>query len=153
MKIITSIFITILTTIGSLEVFEIKNTTHLNDRYNVKVVIEGVRSEKGKLVLAIFKDQDGFKNRKPIKRIELIKSELEGNEIVLNLDPGTYGFSVLDDENENNKMDYNFIGMPKEGFGFSNYYHKGLSKPHFDKFKFKINNKKIKLIAIQLRYV
>jgi uncharacterized protein (DUF2141 family) len=152
MKIITSVFITILTTIGSLEVFEIKNTTHLNDRYNVKVVIEGVRSEKGKLVLAIFKDQEGFKNRKPIKRVELIKSELEGNEFVLNLDPGTYGISVLDDENENNKMDYNFIGMPKEGFGFSNYYHKGLSKPHFDKFKFKINSNKIKLIDIQLRY-
>lgn len=152
MKIITSVFITIFC-IGSLDVFEIKNTVRLNDNYNVKVVINGMRSEKGKLVLAIFKDQEGFKNRKPIKRVELNKSELEGNEIVLKLNPGTYGFSVLDDENENNKMDYNFIGIPKEGFGFSNYYHKGLSKPHFDKFKFEIINNKIKLIAIQLRYL
>lgn len=136
-----------------LDVFEIKNTLRLNDDYNVKVVINGIRSEKGKLVLAIFKDQESFINRKPIKRVELNKSELERNEIVLKLNPGTYGFSVLDDENENNKMDYNFIGIPKEGFGFSNYYHKGLSKPHFDKFKFKINNNKIKLIDIQLRYL
>ncbi len=151
MKIIINVFITIFC-IGSLNVFEIKNTAPLKNDYNVKVVINGIRSEKGKLVLAIFKDQEGFKNRKPIKRVELNKSELEGNEIVLKLNPGIYGLSVLDDENENNKMDYNFIGMPKEGFGFSNYYHKGLSKPHFDKFKFEIIKNKIKLIDIQLRY-
>ena len=151
MKIIISAFITILS-IGSLEVFEIKNT-HLNEPYNVKVVIEGVRSEKGKLVLAVFKDQEGFKNKRPIKRVELNKSELEGSEIVLSLDKGNYGISVLDDENNNNKMDYSFIGIPKEGFGFSNYYHKGLSKPHFDKFKFEINNTSVELIEIRLRYL
>ena len=152
MKILIIVFISIFC-IGSLDVFEIKNTICLNDDYNVKVVITGIRSEKGKLVLGVFKDQDGFKHRKPIKRIELNKSELEGNDIVLKLNPGIYGLSVLDDENENNKMDYNFFGIPKEGFGFSNYYHKGLSKPHFDKFKFKIDENKIKLINIQLRYV
>ncbi len=152
MKIIINVFITIFC-IGSLNTFEIKKTEPLKDDYNVKVIIKGIRSEKGKLVLAIFKDQEGFKTRNPVKRVELNKSELEGNEILLNLDPGTYGFSVLDDENENNKMDYNFIGIPKEGFGFSNYYHKGLSKPHFDKFKFEIISNKIKLIEIQLRYL
>ena len=151
MKIITSVFITIFC-IGSLGVFEIKRTVPLKDDYNVKVIIKGVRSEKGKLVLAIFKDQEGFKNKKPVKKIELNKSESGVSEIELNLIPGTYGFSVLDDENENNKMDYNFIGLPKEGFGFSNYYHKGLSKPHFNKFKFEINNKSVELIEIRLIY-
>ena len=70
----------------------------------------------------------------------------------MNLDSGTYGISVLDDENVNNRMDYNFIGIPKEGFGFSNYFHTGLSKPHFDKFKFEIKKGKVALIDIRLRY-
>ena len=152
MKLIISLCISIIFGIGSLFIGEANNNVHENDN-NVKVVIEGVRSEKGKLVLAIFKDQGAFKNRKPIKRVEFNKSGLEGIQIELNLDPGTYGFSVLDDENNNNKMDYNFIGIPKEGFGFSNYYHKGLSKPHFDKFKFEIKNKSVELIEIRLRYI
>lgn len=148
-----SVFISILCCVVSLKNVEIPDTARLNGNHNVKVVIEGVRSEKGKIVLAVFKDQEGFKKRKPIKRIEIIKAGLVGEEIVLNLEPGTYGISVLDDENNNNIMDYNFFGIPKEGFGFSNYYHKGLSKPHFDKFKFEIKNRTVELIDIRLRYM
>jgi uncharacterized protein (DUF2141 family) len=120
---------------------------------NVTLVIEGVRSEKGKLVIAIFNDQESFKKRKPIKKVVLNKSEIKGTEIVFSLSPGVYGISVLDDENDNNIMDYNFFGMPKEGFGFSNYYHKGLSKPHFDAFKFEKIDGIIKKIEIRLRYM
>jgi uncharacterized protein (DUF2141 family) len=36
------------------------------------------------------------------------------------LRPGTYAVAVLHDENENGKMDFNFLGMPLEGYGFSN---------------------------------
>ena len=131
---------------------EPNNEVSANDA-NVKVIIEGVRSKKGKLVIAIFNDQESFKRRKPINKVVLNKSEIKGNEIAFNLESGIYGISVLDDENDNNKMDYNFIGIPKEGFGFSNYYHEGLSKPQFDKFKFEINNRKAVLIEIRLRYM
>jgi uncharacterized protein (DUF2141 family) len=34
--------------------------------------------------------------------------------------PGRYGIVVIHDENENQKLDRNFFGIPKEGFGFSN---------------------------------
>lgn len=152
MKLFISVFISILCGLGGLLIDSTPNAVKVND-HNVKVVIEGVRSDKGKIVIAVFKDQEGFKNKNPVKRVELNKSELEGDEIVLSLDAGIYGISVLDDENNNNKMDYNFLGMPKEGFGFSNYYHTGLSKPHFDKFKFEIKNTSVELIEIRLRYI
>ena len=135
---------------------ELNNVTNNEDSANevkVEVVIEGVRSKKGKLVIAIFKDQESFEKRKPIKKVVLNKSEIKGNEIAFKLSPGTYGISVLDDENENNVMDYNFFKMPKEGFGFSNYYHKGFSKPHFDTFRFEIIDGTIKIIDIRLRYL
>jgi len=152
MKGVTLVFMGIIFCLGGFPDIERTNNFDTNDN-NVKVVIEGVRSKKGKIVLAVFIDQEGFKTRKPVKRIVLNKSELEGNEITLSLDKGIYGISILDDENDNNKMDYNFFGMPKEGFGFSNYYHEGLSKPQFDKFKFEINNPVVELIEIQLRYM
>ena len=151
-KLLISAYISILCGLSSLLIDGSPNALKVNDP-NVKIVIEGVRSDIGKIVIAVFKDQEGFKNRKPVKRVELNKSEFVENEIVLSLDAGVYGISVLDDENNNNKMDYNFLGMPKEGFGFSNYYHKGLSKPHFDKFKFEIKNTSVELIEIKLKYI
>ena len=37
----------------------------------------------------------------------------------INLPTGKYLVSIYLDENLNNKMDYNFIGIPKEQYGFS----------------------------------
>lgn len=51
------------------------------------------------------------------------------------IEPGTYAITLLDDENANGKIDKNFIGIPKEGFGFANFYMSALSKPSFDDFK------------------
>jgi uncharacterized protein (DUF2141 family) len=36
------------------------------------------------------------------------------------LPPGTYAIACFHDENANGVFDQNFIGIPKEGFGFSN---------------------------------
>ncbi len=66
MKVLISVFISILIGVGSLVNDKIPNKVDVNDN-NVKVVIEGLRSEKGKIVLAVFKDQEGFKMKKPIK--------------------------------------------------------------------------------------
>ena len=50
-------------------------------------------------------------------------------------------------------MEYNFLGMPKEGFGFSDYYHTGLSKPSFDKFNFVLARGQSKYVKIKVRYI
>jgi uncharacterized protein (DUF2141 family) len=36
------------------------------------------------------------------------------------LKPGSYAVMVMHDENDNGALDTNFIGMPTEGYGFSN---------------------------------
>ncbi len=36
------------------------------------------------------------------------------------LEDGTYAIRYFHDENNNGELDTNFIGIPKEGFGFSN---------------------------------
>ena len=36
------------------------------------------------------------------------------------LEDGTYAIRYFHDENSNGELDTNFIGIPKEGFGFSN---------------------------------
>ncbi|WP_232279356.1 DUF2141 domain-containing protein [Psychromonas ingrahamii] len=45
--------------------------------------------------------------------------------------PGKYAMAVIHDENTNGKLDTNLIGVPKEGFGFSNNAKALLSAPSF----------------------
>jgi len=45
--------------------------------------------------------------------------------------PGRYAAVVIHDENSNMKLDRNFFGIPKEGFGFSNNPRVAFSAPSF----------------------
>jgi uncharacterized protein (DUF2141 family) len=120
----------------------------------VKVVFSHIRNNKGSLRLGIFKTQEEFESEQPFKRISIPKTELNNNSLtaLINLPDGTYGISVLDDENNNAKMDYNMVRMPKEGFGFSNYYHTGFSKPKLNQFVFTVIKGSIQ-IHCKMRYI
>ena len=45
--------------------------------------------------------------------------------------PGRYGIVVIHDENDNMKLDRDFVGIPKEGFGFANNPQVIISAPSF----------------------
>ena len=60
------------------------------------------------------------------------------------ISPGKYAIQFFHDENENQKMDFNLIGIPKEKFGSSNDVKPVLAPPKFEKMLFEIyENKKI----------
>ncbi len=122
---------------------------------NVELQISGLRSTKGVILLGIFKDNDSFKKEIPFKSFKFDKkSVLNGSiKFTFDLEEGIYGITLLDDENENGKMDYNYIGIPKEGFGFSEYYHKGITKPHFNDFKQKVIKNQNNKFNIQVKYM
>ena len=50
-------------------------------------------------------------------------------------------------------MDYNFLGIPKEGFGFSNYYHTGLTKPKLNSFAFEVLENKNTKVEVKMKYM
>jgi uncharacterized protein (DUF2141 family) len=121
----------------------------------VEVIITGIRSEKGQIVIGVFKDDESFQKEKSFMEKRFVKSGISNREmrVQFSLETGTYGLSLLDDENSNGKMEFNFLGIPKEGFGFSDYYHKGIKKPKFDSYKFSINKDQTKRITIRIRYM
>ena len=52
-----------------------------------------------------------------------LTSEIKDNKCTLifkDLENGQYAIRYFHDENKNEELDTNFIGIPKEGFGFSN---------------------------------
>ncbi len=118
------------------------------------VHITNIRNTKGQLCLAIFTDEEDFKDEKTCWVMKCDKKDLVNGEFQIKIEfrSGTYGMSVLDDENYDGRMDYNLLGIPREGFGFSNYFHKGILKPTFDDFKFDIQKNEIKKLLVKMKY-
>jgi len=82
----------------------------------IQVKVTGIRSGKGKIIVNVFKDNDSYDKEQPCKKFVFDKKDLANGTLTVNcvLEPGTYGLTLVDDENENGKIDKNLIGMPKE---------------------------------------
>lgn len=121
---------------------------------NVEIVISNIRSTLGEIRIGVFKDQNSFDKENAYKNFVFKKNDLKNGtlKLYLNLEPGLYGIAVLDDENSDGKMKYNFLGMPTEGFGFSNFESDGLSKPKFSEFSFRVGKEKT-IIFVKMRYI
>jgi len=55
-----------------------------------------------------------------------------------NLAPGKYSFKYFHDENSNKELDTNWIGIPSEGFGFSNNAMGAFGPPEIEKTMFEL---------------
>lgn len=68
-----------------------------------------------------------------------------------NVPPGTYAVSVFHDANNNNQLDKNFLGIPKEGYGASKNDLPFASAPSFNGNKFEIKANTTTTLFIKLR--
>ncbi len=115
------------------------------------VKVTEIRSSKGNIILNVFKDQGAYDKELPYKKFSFDKSKIDKGTMIVkfNLEPGIYGITLLDDENSNGKIDKNFIHMPKEGFGFSNFFMTKMKKPSFEDFKVDLKAKPAVLIRVK----
>lgn len=122
---------------------------------DVVVTVTGLKNNKGNIRVHIFTGAEQFEEKDAYKKLNFSKAKMQNGKLTLriSLPAGEYGISLLDDENKNNEMDYNLIRMPKEGFGFSDYYHSSLSKPSYDSFKFQLKKDSTKNVTVKLRYL
>lgn len=122
---------------------------------NIEVLITGIRSTKGQLIIKIFQDNKSLQDDTPFLVKKLNKNGVSDGQITFkfSLEAGTYGFALLDDENNDNEMNYSFVGMPKEGFAFSNFYLSRLSRPDFSEFKFEVSKTQKQKILMKIRYM
>ena len=121
----------------------------------ISVTIKDIKTSNGQILMGIYKDDVSFEKEIAYKKVQAFKTKISNGTLVVEvkLEPGKYGFSLLDDENFNGKMDYNFIGIPKEGFGFSNYYHIGLTKPKLNSFEFEVIENKNTKVEVKMKYM
>jgi uncharacterized protein (DUF2141 family) len=88
----------------------------------IQVTVENVRSSKGLITAVLYGDNpDTF--LKKGARLDRIRVEAREGETVLCLHApaaGRYTVALYHDENGNKALDQNFLGIPTEGYGFSN---------------------------------
>lgn len=121
---------------------------------NTHVMISGIRSEKGQIILNVFKDDESYNKEKVFKKMVFEKKAITSGLMVIACDlaPGTYGITLIDDENKDAELNKSFIGIPKEGFGFSNFFMEKMKKPAFDDFKIVVKSQDNK-ISIKVKYM
>lgn len=112
-----------------------------------------IRNSKGTIRVCAFKNQQTFEDDIPY-RVKIFKKDgLKNGNLTLSMKvhEGVCGIAILDDENNDQEMEFGLI-LPKEGFGFSNYVHSGMSRPKFENFKFLVNDNKTNSAKVVVTY-
>ena len=113
--------------------------TDLRGDISLEMEINNLKSNKGPLYIRIL-DVDENPVIVGTSSVVNYSSKISFDSI----SPGKYAIQFFHDENENQKMDFNLIGIPKEKFGSSNDVKPILGPPKFEKMLFEIyEDKKI----------
>ena len=122
---------------------------------NLQVTISGLKNTKGQVVLNVFKDNDTYLKEAPFKKITADKNQVANGamSVTIPLEPGVYGITLIDDENKSGAMEHNLLKMPKEGFGFSNFFLTKMSRPTFNDFKINVAASGDNKAEIKVKYM
>ena len=119
------------------------------------VHVEGLRSSEGSVHLGFYDSEAQWRSEKSNFQRHRSKSGARAGRLtytITDVAPGHYAVAIVDDENDNGGMDWGLL-LPKEGFGFSNYKHRGISRPDFSDFDFDLRPGETTTVVISVRYL
>jgi len=89
--------------------------TFLSAQSSLTVEITDLESNKGGVIIDLLDV-----NENTVRDSTCLISALKCSMVFDDLKNGQYAIRFIHDEDENEELDTNFLGIPKEGFGFSN---------------------------------
>lgn len=116
------------------------------------IIFTNIKNTKGRIFIAWYNKEADFPKRDKIflwKTID-VNGEASATIIFENLASGTYAIAAFLDENGNGKMDTNFLGIPKEKYGFSNNARPMMRAANFKEAAFVVNSNE-RTINIKLK--
>lgn len=116
---------------------------------DLTVTLNDLRTATGSVRVAVV-DAAGYEGKAaPVAAREATPGTGPLRLVFADLPPGRYAVTAMHDENGNGKLDTNLIGMPLEGYGFSNN-PQVMRKPTFEEAAFDIGAQTVALdIAIR----
>lgn len=120
----------------------------------IKLTITNLRNDKGFVLVSLFKEGAGFpdEGEKAFRKDKVTIINKRAVIIFPNLPTGSYAISILHDENNDLKMNKNALGIPKEGYGFSNNVTGAFGPPSYNRAKFSHRDNSLTQVAIRARY-
>lgn len=111
------------------------------------VNISDLAQDKGHVLVALYAGEESYKKKEKIDG-SWVKVEGEQAQVIYkDLADGDYVVSLYQDENDNQSLDFNAIGIPKEGYGFSNNVGR-FGEPSYQEAKFVVKENTV--ISIEL---
>ncbi len=135
-----------MSTLAKIIVFLLLSQTVINAQEtkgeNITVKIENLNSNIGQIYISLYNTETSFLN----KGFKLTTSSIKNNSCTIifkDVPKGIYAISFFHDENENKKMDSNFLGIPQEDYGCSNNARGFMGPPKWEDAKFELKNESI----------
>lgn len=98
---------------------------------DLEITVTQIRSDQGQVMLALANNAEDFTARRWLIGQTLPAKSGTIRFVLPDLAAGEYAISVFHDENGNGKLDSNFLGVPTEGYGFSNNARGNFGPPDF----------------------
>ncbi len=104
---------------------------------SIQLAVTHIESLQGQIMVGLFNQSKGFPDGEYMFRQIIVDVESETTTIAIeDLAPGEYAIALLHDENYDGACNFNLLGLPIEGYGFSNNIKPFLKSPSFEQTKF-----------------
>ena len=116
------------------------------------VTIDGLHSAQGTVFVGLYATPSKFLNGNQSDAIRKVRASTAPITVSFdNLPPGTYAVGAYHDENGNDHLDTNLLGLPVEGYALSNGVRAVMSKPTFQQAAFTLGTGD-KPVGLHIRY-
>src|SRR6202011_3091172 len=105
------------------------------------VTIDGLHSAQGNVFVGLYASPAKFLQGNECDAQKKVRASTGPITVAFdNLAPGTYAVGAFHDENGNDHLDTNFLGLPIEGYALSNGVRAVMAKPTFQQAAFTVGN-------------
>lgn len=120
----------------------------------IRITVTRLHNQKGHVLISLFKDGAGYPDdaQKAFRKAQLDINGQSASVLFSGLPAGTYAVSVLHDENDDRLMNKNSLGIPREGFGFSNNVVGAFGPPSWSRAGFSHKSGQLTQKEIKIRY-
>lgn len=120
----------------------------------IHVKIPNIKNSIGNIACGIFESPEGFPRKFLVSAKVVIIKKIQKTQAqchFVDIPPGIYAIAVIHDENMNGELDTNWMGIPTEGYGFSNTTLDEFGAPAFSAARFRYDGQNLNL-TIKLKY-
>ena len=130
------------------------NQGKITSEQGIRLSVTGLRNNDGHVLVCLFREGEGFPDEveKAFRREKMSISQKTSGILFKDVPGGNYAIAILHDENDDQKMNKNFFGLPKEGYGFSNNVMGTFGPPSYSRAKFAHSPGGITGVSIEARY-